>query len=1185
MKKIRMFDKIKSILSHKTLKDNCFNSKFDNCIVKYKMKETKKINFSFILFILFIPIFSAKNILLRKINNENEIILTIKSYGGNGITIYDGEINTPDEIIINGVKQTEINKRYKFPDGDNNTAILRWNTAQTTCKDLFYNLANIVSIDLSHFDSSQITDIQAMFYKCKNLKSINFDNFGTSLVQQMERIFWGCESLTSIDLSNFDTTLVTNMREMFQECTSLTSIDLSNFNTYSLEAMDYMFYKCTSLVSVDLSNFNTTKLKEVSYAFYDCSSLIFINFKSFKEVVYTNAGNIFSSNLNNLLICIDKNNNKNIIKSIKDTNPIIDCSNACFQETGKIIVEKKKCIDDCSKDDTYKYEYNKRCFNYPIEENNIHNTQQFNGFTDKYNFDNSETIKNTDNSDNSYKPDNYEITEILNVISETTIISVNIEKSETNELSLVTDTSENNEQSEIIINSIFTEDINNSEKSENYRNSDSEFNDNFDSTKDSLKDENNESIITDKEITERSDIKQSNEVTDINEKSEKEENTNNIIETEIITSKIKNNNSIKLFNSVDFFKGISESENNLINEDEIIENIKEGLINGDLDSLLSNVTDGEKKDLIAKDKDKNIIYQITTTENQKNNEYKNISTINLGYCEDRLKDIYKIDKNLSLIIFKIDYYKTGLLIPVVGYEIYHPLNKSQLNLSHCKDILVKLNISVLIEEDNLFKYDPTSEYYTDECYTYTTENGTDILINDRKNEFIDKNLSLCENNCSYKGYDLDTKKALCECEMKPKIGLISEIITDENILANNFSSTSTSSSNIITIKCLHSIFTKKALITNIANYILIFSFIFFTFSSIIFYKCGYQLIETNIKNILSKNKKNKRNKNSKSKIDIYGKNIGKNKKSKTREMKKNKKISNPKKKSIKSNYIKYKKEKPNLQKSYSCSSQLELNNNSKNKAFPIKYHKNNNNKIYRKIEKQIILTKYNIYELNYLPYDLAISYDKRTFCQYYLTLFIYKNIFLFAFYSANDYNLKLIKIGIFLLSFDIYFAINIFLFSSSTIHQIYEKEGAYDFKYFLPIILGSFFISYYAIAFIKYLSLSQRNFLELKTTNKKGYISDKASKVKKCLLIKYIIFYILSFILLTIFWLYLSSFCAIFQNSQIFAIKNTFISFGISLFYPLIFNFLPCSLRFLSLTGNKPKNDCIYKISQIFQFF
>ena len=185
----------------------------------------------------------------------------------------------------------------------------------------------------------------------------------------------------------------------------------------------------------------------------------------------------------------------------------------------------------------------------------------------------------------------------------------------------------------------------------------------------------------------------------------------------------------------------------------------------------------------------------------------------------------------------MDYYKPGLLIPVIGYEVYHPQNKSKLDLNHCKDILVKLNIPVSIDEDKEFKHDPNNEYYKDECYAYTTENGTDILLNDRQSEYESNNLSLCENKCKYIGYDKDNKKAKCECETKIEIDLITNITDKENLLANNFSSDS-SSSNVIAMKCVKTLFTKEGLITNIGNYVLIITIIYFTIALIVYYNCG-----------------------------------------------------------------------------------------------------------------------------------------------------------------------------------------------------------------------------------------------------------------------------------------------------------------------------------------------------------
>ena len=60
-------------------------------------------------------------------------------------------------------------------------------------------------------------------------------------------MFFGCNSLISLDLSNFNTQNVTNMRCMFFGCNSLKSLDLSNFNTQNVTNMNLMFSGCESL--------------------------------------------------------------------------------------------------------------------------------------------------------------------------------------------------------------------------------------------------------------------------------------------------------------------------------------------------------------------------------------------------------------------------------------------------------------------------------------------------------------------------------------------------------------------------------------------------------------------------------------------------------------------------------------------------------------------------------------------------------------------------------------------------------------------------------------------------------------------------------------------------------------------------------------------------------------------------
>ena len=82
-------------------------------------------------------------------------------------------------------------------------------------------------------------------------------------------------------------------------------------------------------------------------------------------------------------------------------------------------------------------------------------------------------------------------------------------------------------------------------------------------------------------------------------------------------------------------------------------------------------------------------------------------------------------------------------------------------------------------------------------------------------------------------------------------------------------------------------------------------------------------------------------------------------------------------------------------------------------------------------------------------------------------------------------------------------------------------------------------------------------------------------------MIKLIIFFILIFLFLILFWFYLICFCGIYKNTQIHLIKDTLISFGLSLLYPFILNLLPGIFRIPSL--NRNNKEYLFKISKIFQ--
>ena len=76
-------------------------------------------------------------------------------------------------------------------------------------------------------------------------------------------MFDNCSQLTSLDVTGFDTSNVTNMSSMFDNCSQLTSIDVTGFDTSNVTNMYKMFYGCSQLTSLDVTNFSMSKISNV----------------------------------------------------------------------------------------------------------------------------------------------------------------------------------------------------------------------------------------------------------------------------------------------------------------------------------------------------------------------------------------------------------------------------------------------------------------------------------------------------------------------------------------------------------------------------------------------------------------------------------------------------------------------------------------------------------------------------------------------------------------------------------------------------------------------------------------------------------------------------------------------------------------------------------------------------------
>ena len=254
-------------------------------LVKYFIITIKKINFLLINCMIFInfffPIF-AKNYGIRN-SFLNEI--TIKIIGNDTQNIlFENFAYPPDEIIIEGnpYSLSEKNTIMNLTNYEN-IIKMRWNSPLTDCWRMFTGLSNLIEIDLTNFDFSEVTRMNTMFQNCLNLEYIKFNNNieNKLIVGDMSYMFDNCRSLKNLDLSKLDTFKLKKMSQTFSNCWLLTSLNFNGFNTSLVITFMGMFYNCSSLISLDLSSFDTSQVTILNSMFYLCTSLTSINLSSF----------------------------------------------------------------------------------------------------------------------------------------------------------------------------------------------------------------------------------------------------------------------------------------------------------------------------------------------------------------------------------------------------------------------------------------------------------------------------------------------------------------------------------------------------------------------------------------------------------------------------------------------------------------------------------------------------------------------------------------------------------------------------------------------------------------------------------------------------------------------------------------------------------------------------------------
>ena len=164
-------------------------------------------------------------------------------------TILNSHTVEYDDSEFEFIKANDSNRLHYIGNGVNVTNP----KGNTSCYRMFENFKG-TSLDLSKFNTSEITNMSFMFANCCNLKSLNLFSFNTHKVTDMSGMFCECINLKTLNISKFNTENVTNMEDMFNTCMNLKHLNLSMFNTNKITDMDNMFYDCINLETLKVGS-------------------------------------------------------------------------------------------------------------------------------------------------------------------------------------------------------------------------------------------------------------------------------------------------------------------------------------------------------------------------------------------------------------------------------------------------------------------------------------------------------------------------------------------------------------------------------------------------------------------------------------------------------------------------------------------------------------------------------------------------------------------------------------------------------------------------------------------------------------------------------------------------------------------------------------------------------------------
>jgi len=246
---------------------------------------------------------------------------------------WSGSASPIEEVDVTGWDLSETkNIQGLFADSKSLKRIIGLDTWDTSnienMNSLFYGLESITDLDLSHFNTSHVTDFGLIIAGMTHLVNLNMDNWDFSnttiardffyeinnrtinnsiknlslekavLPISCDHLFYGVPELKTLNLKNVDTSKTTNMKYMFyfSSRSEIEELDVSSFDTSNVTDMSYMFKNVPKLKELDLSHFDIRRVSTslLCGMFDGLTSLEKLDLSGFDLSAFQNVNNNFN---------------------------------------------------------------------------------------------------------------------------------------------------------------------------------------------------------------------------------------------------------------------------------------------------------------------------------------------------------------------------------------------------------------------------------------------------------------------------------------------------------------------------------------------------------------------------------------------------------------------------------------------------------------------------------------------------------------------------------------------------------------------------------------------------------------------------------------------------------------------------------------------------------------------------